>query len=173
MPRRSPADEPEQPDPVVAPDPAVPVPEPGVAGPAVPSLADLGIAGISRRRVAWVALAVLAGWIVIGFAGQAAEGAAAAQRVAHEEAAAARTAADTEALRRELALVGQERWYLQEARAYQLGSRKERPFALAPDAPPLPDDAPGSAARRVGAETVERSPLEAWLEVLFGPAPGS
>ena len=70
---------------------------------------------------------------------------------------------------RELELVTEERWVLQQARAYQLGSRKERPFAIAPGAPALPDDAPGSAARRLGADPVERSPLEAWLEVLFGP----
>lgn len=141
--------------------------------PGAPSLADLGIAGVTRRRVAWVGLAVLAAWIVVGFAGQAAEAADASARVAHEEALTADAAATTAALRTELQLVTQERWFLQEARAYQLGTQKERPFALAPDAPPLPPDAPGSEARRLGAEAVERSPLEAWLDVLFGPAPGT
>jgi hypothetical protein len=78
--------------------------------------------------------------------------------------------AATAALRQELQLVTQERWILQQARAFQLGSRRERPFALAPGAPPLPADAPGSAVRRIGAEVEDRSPLDAWLEVLFGPA---
>jgi hypothetical protein len=140
--------------------------------PATPSLAGLGIAGISRRQVAWVGLAVLAAWIVIGFAGQAAEAARMTVLLGDARGRNAAVAAQTEALRRELELVTQERWVLQQARAYQLGSRKERPFALAPDAPPLPPDAAGSAARRVGAEPAARSPLDAWLDVLFGPSGG-
>ena len=45
----------------------------------------------------------------------------------------------------------------------------EIPFALAADAPSLPPDAPGSAALRVGGQSTARSPLEAWLDLLFGP----
>ena len=41
-----------------------------------PSLAGFGVAGISRRRVAWVGLTALAAWIVVAFAGQVAEAAA-------------------------------------------------------------------------------------------------
>ncbi len=163
------------PGPAPSADAAPPAREPAPAGPSsdapapAPSLADLGIAGISRRQLAWVGLAVLAAWIVVGFAGQAAEASRMATLV---DAARARNAAATEeaaALRSELALVTQERWILQQARAYQLGSRKERPFALAPGAAPLPDDAPGSPARRLGAEPARSSPLQGWLEVLFGP----
>jgi len=142
---------------------------PDGAPPAAPSLAGLGIAGVSRRRIAWIGLTLAAAWIVVGFAGQAADAARASTRVKAEQALNAEVAAQTDALRRELELVTEERWVLQQARAYQLGSRKERPFAIAPGAPALPDDAPGSAARRLGADAVERSPLEAWLEVLFGP----
>jgi hypothetical protein len=146
---------------------------PGDAGPAArPSLAGLGVAGISRRRVAWVGLTVLAAWIVVAFAGQAAEASRATARVTDERARNGDVAAHTEALRRELDLVTQERWVLQQARAYRLGSRAERPFALAPDAPALAADAPGSPARRLGADGTPPSPLEGWLEVLFGPAPG-
>ena len=134
-----------------------------------PSLAGFGVAGISSRRIAWVGLAVLAAWIVVGFAGQAAEASRATARVTEERARNAEVAAQTEALRRELDLVTQERWVLQQARAYRLGSPAERPFALAAGAPALADDAPGSAARRVGADTTPPSPLEGWLEVLFGP----
>jgi len=145
-------------------------PAPGAAGLAArPSLAGLGVAGISRRRVAWVGLTVLAAWIVIAFAGQAAEASRATARVADERARNADVAAQTEAIRRELDLATQERWVLQQARAYRLGSRAERPFALAPDAPALADDAPGSPTRRLGADTTAPSPLESWLEVLFGP----
>jgi cell division protein FtsB len=137
-----------------------------------PSLAGLGIAGISRRQVAWVGLAVLAAWIVLGFVGQAADASRMSGRVADAQARNAAVEARTDALRRELAMVTEERWILQAARAYQLGSRKERPFALSPDAAPLPPDAPGSPARRLGAVAERPSPLDSWLEVLFGPAPG-
>jgi hypothetical protein len=172
MPRRA---APSQPDPgdAVAPNVPDPAKRETPAAVAPPSLAELGIAGVTRRRVAWVGLAALAAWIVVGFAGQAAEAADASARVTKAEADTAKAAATPAALRSELLLVTQERWFLQQARAFQLGSEKERPFALAPDAPSLPPDAPGSEARRLGAEVAERSPLEAWLEVLFGPAPGS
>jgi hypothetical protein len=150
-------------------DPA-PVPQGAPAG--TPSLAGLGIAGVSRRRVAWIGLTVAAVLIVVSFAGQAAEAAGATTRVVEERAWNTEVAAQTEALRQELRLVTQERWVLQQARAYRLGSRAERPFALAPGAPVLADDAPGSPTRRLGADTTQPSPLEGWLEVLFGPAPG-
>lgn len=54
------------------------------------------------------------------------------------------------------------------ARGYSLGSTVERPFVLAADAPPLTDDAPGSAARRVAPDVPARSPLDAWLDLLLG-----
>lgn len=149
-------------------DGAGPVGTPEAAPPA-PSLAGLGVAGITRRRVAWVGLTIAAAWIVVGFAGQAAEASRAGERLEAEQALTAQAAAETEALRRELALVAEERWVLQQARAFQLGTTKERTFALDPAAPPLPADAPGSEVRRVGAEVEERTPLDSWLEVLFGP----
>ncbi len=141
----------------------------GFGAPAMPSLAGLGIAGVSRRRVAWAVLAIVAAWIVLGFAGQAATSARAGEQAAVAATQKAEAVAETAALHRELELVIQDRWILQQARAYQLGSRHERPFALAPGAPDLPPSAPGSAARRLGAEVEEVSPIEAWLEVLFGP----
>lgn len=137
---------------------------------ATPSLAGLGIAGVSRRRIAWIGVAALAAWVVAAFAGQAATGAQANADLAAARERNVAMEARTAALRRELQLVTEERWVLQEARAYQLGTRHERPFALAPDAPGLPPDAPGSPARRLGAEEVAVAPLEAWLEVLFGPS---
>lgn len=54
------------------------------------------------------------------------------------------------------------------ARGYSLGSSVERPFVLAADATELPADAPGSAARRLTVAEEARSPLDAWIEVLFG-----
>jgi hypothetical protein len=54
------------------------------------------------------------------------------------------------------------------ARGYSLGSTVERPFVLAANAAPLPDDAPGSSARRFSPDAPTRSPLDAWLNLLFG-----
>lgn len=54
------------------------------------------------------------------------------------------------------------------ARGYSLGSAVERPFVLAADAAPLSEDAPGSSARRLGPDAPTRSPLDAWLDLLFG-----
>ena len=54
------------------------------------------------------------------------------------------------------------------ARGYSLGSTVERPFVLAADAAPLPDDAPGSSARRFSPVASTRTPLDAWLDLLFG-----
>ncbi len=54
------------------------------------------------------------------------------------------------------------------ARGYNLGSPVERPFVLAADASELPADAPGSAERRLGSATPQRSPIDVWLEILFG-----
>jgi hypothetical protein len=72
-------------------------------------------------------------------------------------------------LERELELIGRQAFIEQAARSYRLGTGTEIPFTLDPDAPPLPADAPGSAAVKLGAEPANRSPLDAWLEVLFGP----
>ena len=54
------------------------------------------------------------------------------------------------------------------ARGYSLGSAVERPFVLAADAAPLPEDAPGSSARRISPDAPTRSPLDAWLDLLLG-----
>ena len=54
------------------------------------------------------------------------------------------------------------------ARGYSLGSTVERPFVLAADAAPLAEDAPGSAARRLVPDGPTHSPLDAWLDLLFG-----
>jgi hypothetical protein len=142
-------------------------PQPG-AGPASVSLAGLGIAGLSRRRVGWAALALVTIWIVVSFAGQASEAAQAADRAVQEQATNEALVAHVAALRDELSLVQTQRWILQQARAYALGSKSERPFAIAADAPSLAPDAPGSPARRLGSAAERTSPLDAWLDALFG-----
>src|SRR5664280_3695771 len=102
-------------------------PAPDVA-PAPVSLAGLGIAGLSRRRVGWAATALVTVWVVISFAGQASEAARAAERAVQEQATNEALIAHVAALRDELNLVQTQRWILQQARAYGLGSKSERPF---------------------------------------------
>jgi hypothetical protein len=131
-------------------------------------LDEIGIAGLTRARVGLIAGVVLLGWLGIGFVGQAGNTTRAAARA--EAALGVNTALEQQvaALRSEVALVAEPRWVLQQARTFGLRSGKEIPIVLAPGAPDLPADAPGSAARRIGSRTERVAPLDRWLEVLFG-----
>jgi cell division protein FtsB len=135
----------------------------------IPDLSSLPIAGITRRRLAGLIGALLAVWIVVVFARQVGEAQAAASRA--ERLAVDNVAQSTEVagLARELDLIQRRRYIDQQARGYGLGGAKEIPFTLAPHAPPLSDDAPGSASVRLGAERTQVTPLERWLTLLFGP----
>ncbi len=158
------------------------MPDPGRSAPEVPGrrapgrlrprgeapLGELGIAGFSRARLAWLAGFLVLAWVAAGFVGQAGDASRAASRAASVREANAALEQQVSALRDEVALVEQPRWVAQQARAYGLGTAKEQPFVLAPNAPPLAANAPGSAARRLGTEQVQRSPLETWLDILFG-----
>jgi hypothetical protein len=136
-------------------------------GPGGPDLSALPIAGITQRRLAIILGALVAAWMVLLFARQVGEASAASARAEAMIAENAARQAEIAALERELDRIQQRRYVLLEARAHGLGGHKEIAFTLDPDAPPLPPDAPGSAAVRVGApENV--SPLESWLTVLFG-----
>jgi hypothetical protein len=77
---------------------------------------------------------------------------------------------DVARLQRDLYHVQDEHYIQLEGRAYGLGGKGEIPFALAAGAPALAADAPGSAAVRLGAPERPRSPLDAWLSLLFGDA---
>lgn len=133
-----------------------------------PDLATLPIAGITRRRMASVLGVLLAIWIVVIFARQVSEASAATGRAEGMIAANAMRAAEIDGLEAELQEIQRQPYVLQQARAYGLGGSREIPFTLAADAPPLPADAPGSAAVRLGA-TSSMPPLEHWLTLLFGP----
>lgn len=80
----------------------------------------------------------------------------------------ARLAAQAEAMTAERILLDDAAFLDLIARGYSLGSSVERPFVLAADATELPADAPGSAARRLTIPVEVRSPIDAWIEVLFG-----
>ncbi len=132
-------------------------------------LAGLSIAGITRRRMTILTSVLLASLIVVAFVRQVGEAADATTRAEHIASANAAMRIEVAGLERELDLIGRQRYIEQQARAYGLGTSREVPFTLAADAPPLPADAPGSAAVRVGASIDAVTPLERWLTVLFGP----
>ena len=150
-------------------DPGPPVngaPEMAVAA----DLGSLSIAGITRRRMTILTSVLLASLIVVAFVRQVGEAADATTRAEYIASANAAMRIEVAGLERELDLIGRQRYIEQQARAYGLGTSREVPFTLAADAPPLPADAPGSAAVRVGASIDAVTPLERWLTVLFGPA---
>jgi hypothetical protein len=140
------------------------------AGPSFvgPDLAAFPVLGLTRRRIATILGGILVVWIVVVFARQVSEASAASGRAGDMIAANAARRSDIADLQRELDLIAQKRYIVQQARGYGLGSQHEIPFTLDPEAPPLGPDAPGSEALRVGA-SVPVTPLERWLTLLFGP----
>jgi hypothetical protein len=136
---------------------------------ALPDLSSLPIAGLGRRQVAILLGAVLAVWIIAVFARQVGDASAASDRAQVLVSSNEELRRDINAYRRELEFIQRQEYVLQQARGYGLGTAREIPFSMAADAPTLPADAPGSAAVRVGADIAEATPLDRWLELLFGP----
>jgi cell division protein FtsB len=151
-----------------------PAPETGSAelpegGPGPVDLSGLSVAGITRRRVGWVAAGLLAVWIVLVFARQVGNATEATNRAAQMAADNAALAAEVAALQDEVALIVRPEFVGQQARAYELGAAREVPFTLDPSVPAPVDGAPGSASVRLGAGDDRQTPLDAWLSLLFGP----
>lgn len=136
------------------------------------SLDGFSIAGITRRRIGWLVAAFLSAWILLVFARQVADTAAKAAEADRARTSNVQVARNVADLQRELALIQTQAFITQQAHGLGLGEDKDHAFVLAADAPPLPDDAPGSAAVRLGGETDRLTPLESWLSILFGP-PGT
>ncbi len=130
--------------------------------------ATLPMPSLSRRRVITAAGILVAGFLSLTFAQQVGEASAASQHADDLRAANAELREEVARLERDLDHVQDPRFITLEGRAYGLGGRREIPFALAGGAPALAPDAPGSASVRLGADQQERSPLDAWLDVLFG-----
>lgn len=131
-------------------------------------LTGLSIAGITRRRVAWVAAGLLSIWIVVVFARQVGDAAAASNRAAQLATDNAALAAEVQALQGEVDLIVQPDYVAIQARGHGLGTDREIPFTLAPSVPAPVDGAPGSASARLGATVDRQTPLESWLSLLFG-----
>jgi cell division protein FtsB len=115
--------------------------------------------------LAVLVLALAATWVVLVF-GQALNEADAVE----EQAAAARAEnaalrARLEAGREEVAIIQGDEFVRLQARAYGLGERGERVFALRPGAPdPEPIVPLGAAA----SPALPQTPLDDWLDLLFG-----
>jgi cell division protein FtsB len=132
-------------------------------------LAGLTVAGLTRRRVAFLGAAFVAAWIVILFARQVGQASEASARLRALDAGNRALTAQVSSLQHELELIQRQEYIEQQARGYGLGKGPEIAFSLAPGAPAQPADAPGSASVRLGASTDSPSPLESWLSMLFGP----
>jgi hypothetical protein len=136
------------------------------------SLDGFSLAGITRRRVGVLVVALLSAWILFVFARQVADTAAKAAEADRARVSNAQVSQSVADLQRELTLIQQQAFITQQAHGLGLGVAKDHAFVLAPGAPPLADDAPGSAAVRLGGQAPDESPLESWLSILFGP-PGT
>ncbi len=130
--------------------------------------ASLPMPSLSRRRVVTVAGALAAALLTLGFVRQVGEASAATQKADDLRAANAELRDEVAGLERDLGHVQDPRFIKLAGRAFGLGGPGEIPFALAADAPVLAADAPGSASVRLGAPPRSTSPLDAWLEVVFG-----
>jgi cell division protein FtsB len=134
----------------------------------VPDLSSLPVAGITRRRVAFLIAAICSVWVVIVFAKQVGESAAATAKAESMRSQNAALVAQVEALEREYVLVQSPEYIVQQGRAYRLGNPREVPFTARQRQ--LPVNAPGSASARLGADAESPpTPLESWLSLLFGP----
>ncbi len=134
-----------------------------------PDLGGLAIAGITRRKVAWLLAALVSIWIVSVFARQVGDAGAAVDRADRLRFENAGLVSQVEDLKKEFDLVQRQSFVELQARANGLGGKGERPFALGSDATALPEDAPGSEAVRLGATAPRTAPIDVWLDLLFGP----
>ena len=166
----APPDEPAGPraDPVERPQRVVGLPiGPTPTGDA--ALTGLPVTALTKRRVSWLVAVMVTVWVLALFVRQVGDASAAQSRADQIRQENRELAAEVDALAVEVDLVQQDAYIAFEARAYGLGDQRERRFVLAPGAPSLAPDAPGSAEVRIGQVVETRTPLESWLEILFGP----
>jgi hypothetical protein len=153
--------------PPAMPRPSAPVPS-STAGNSTLDPAALPMPSLSRRRLVTGAGIIVASLLALSFLRQVGAATDASNRAAELRAGNAVLQDEVARLEQDLGHVQDPRYILLAGRAYGLGGPREIPFALAAGARPLAADAPGSASVRLGAEQVHRTPLDAWLEVLFG-----
>ncbi len=136
-----------------------PAPSPSVSGPSLP---------FTRRRLALLVAGLVALWFVGVFARQVGEAAAAANQADLMRARNVAMERDVASLEQEIKLIQQPAFVSQMARGYLLGAAGEVPFALDPNAPALPANAPGSVGIKPDVATQQVSPFDSWMQALFG-----
>ena len=134
-------------------------PSPSLPGPTI---------SFTRRRLALLVAGLFALWLVGVFARQVGEASSAASQADQMRARNAAMSRDVASLEQELELIKEPAYVSQMARGYLLGTPREIPFTLDPNAPPLPADAPGSIGIKPDGPTQQPSPLDSWLRILFG-----
>ncbi|MEP7158368.1 MAG: hypothetical protein ABI797_02995 [Chloroflexota bacterium] len=119
----------------------------------------------SRSQVLLVGLLVLGFWLLLTFGRSLAQLNEASQREAAMSAETNALQAELDAGRRELTLVQTDAFQALQARALGYGGNGELVFTLPADAPAPDHLVPLGAA---GAPQVKQTPIEAWLDLLFG-----
>jgi len=122
----------------------------------------------TRRRLALLVAGLFVLWLVGVFARQVGEAASAADQADQMKLRNAAMRDDVASLDRELTLIRQPAFTSQMARAYLLGTAREIPFTIDPKAPALPANAPGSVGIKPSVQSQQTSPLDSWLQALFG-----
>ncbi|HUG49252.1 MAG TPA: hypothetical protein VMP67_12675 [Candidatus Limnocylindria bacterium] len=107
---------------------------------------------------------VVVGWLLWVFGSSLTQLNEATEQADALRAESAALEARLDAGQRELELVQSDAFQAHQARAYGMGGEGERAFGLEADAPPPPAIVP------LGGEspTTQHTPLEAWLNLLFG-----
>ena len=116
-----------------------------------------------------ITVIVVAAWLVIAFGRQVVAASDASTRADDLRAQNGELRDQVAALQEDLGRVQDGRYIQLAGRAYGLGGAGEHPFTLQAGVPTPGPTAPGSAAVRLGAGHDPSSPLDAWLEALFGP----
>lgn len=132
---------------------------PSLAGPSMP---------LTRRRLAMLVAGLVALWLVGVFARQVGEAAAAANQADLMRARNAAMERDVASLEQEIKLIKQPAFVSQMARGYLLGTPVEISFTLDPNAPALAANAPGSLGIKPDVPARDATPLDSWLQALFG-----
>ena len=122
----------------------------------------------TRRRLAMLVAGLFALWLVGVFARQVGDASSAGNQADQLRARNVAVERDVASLELELKLIREPAFVSQMARAYKLGSPREIPFTIDPNAPPLPSNAAGSTGIKPERPTNETNPLDSWMQALFG-----
>ncbi len=147
----------------LAPEPGAVAPTPVAAG-ALGSLADLPVAGLTRRRIALLIGALVAAWVIVLFARQVGEASEATARADAMRVANVQLEAEVSALEAELELIQKQAYIAQAAREYRLGQGQRDPVRAGGRCPGA-----GRRRARVGAGPARHARCGAHPARVLGP----